>query len=83
MDRISLTEPYIYFEMKDSTNNFLALMIDTVSGGEPSNYFYQINHFKIDAGLVDFRDNTYGNLLIIILIISLCRWIQLAQKLNG
>jgi hypothetical protein len=60
MDRVTLTEPYIYFEMKDSTNNFLALMVDTVSGGEPTNYFYQINHFKIDNGLVDFRDNTYG-----------------------
>jgi len=60
MDRITLTEPYIYFEMKDSTNNFLAMMVDTVSSGEPSNYYYQINHFKIDNGLVDFRDNTYG-----------------------
>ncbi len=60
LDELTLTEPYLYFEMKDSTNNFLSLMVDTVSSGESSNYYYQINHFKIDNGLVDFRDNSYG-----------------------
>jgi hypothetical protein len=58
---IALTEPYLYFEMKDSTNNFLKLMVDTPDSGEPFHYYYQINHFKIDSGFVDFRDDTYGD----------------------
>ena len=66
MDRVTLTEPYLFFEMKDSTNNFLNLMVaDTVKAGPVANeapfeYYYQINHLKIDSGFVDFRDNTYG-----------------------
>ena len=59
-DKITLTEPYLYFEMKDSTNNFLNLMVDTTTSSKPFEYYYQINHFKIDNGLLDFRDNTYG-----------------------
>jgi len=58
---IALTEPYLYFEMKDSTNNFLKLMVDTPDSGEPFHYYYQIRHFEIADGLVDFRDNTYGD----------------------
>ncbi len=60
-DKITLTEPYLFFEMKDSTNNFLNLMVDTVESSEPFNYYYRVNHFKIDNGLVDFRDNSYGD----------------------
>jgi len=60
-DKVTLTEPYLYFEMKDSTNNFLNLMVeDTASSSEPFEYYYQINHFKIDNGIVDFKDNSYG-----------------------
>ncbi|NEW83753.1 MAG: DUF748 domain-containing protein [Mariniphaga sp.] len=64
-DKITLTEPYLFFEMKDSTNNFLNLMVDDTvssagSSSEPFEYYYRVNHFKIDKGLVDFRDNTYG-----------------------
>jgi len=60
-DKITLTEPYLYFEMKDSTNNFLNLMVDdTVSSSEPFEYYYQVNHFKIENGIVDFKDNSYG-----------------------
>lgn len=61
MDKMTLTEPYIYFEMKDSTNNFLGLMVETPDSGEPFDYYYKINHFVIDNGVVDFRDNSYGN----------------------
>jgi len=60
-DKVTLTEPYLYFEMKDSTNNFLNLMVDTTTSSEPFEYYYQVNHFKIDNGLLDFRDNTYGD----------------------
>jgi hypothetical protein len=61
MDKITLTEPYVYFEMKDSTYNLLGLMVETPESGEPFNYYYQINHFKIESGLLDFRDNSYGD----------------------
>ena len=58
---IALTEPYIFFEMKDSTNNFLRMMVtDTVQSNEPFNYYYQISHCKIDSGLVLFRDYSCG-----------------------
>lgn len=58
---IVFTEPYIFFEMKDSTNNFLNLMVpDTIQDEGPFHYYYQISNLKIDSGLVDFRDNTYG-----------------------
>jgi len=64
-DKITLTEPYLFFEMKDSTNNFLTYMVDTVSsagsGSEPSQFYYRVNHFKIENGIVDFRDNSYGD----------------------
>jgi len=58
---IALAEPYLYFEMKDSTNNFLKLMVDTPDSGEPFHYYYQVRHFEIADGLVDFCDNTYGD----------------------
>jgi len=59
-DTIALTEPYLFFEMKDSTNNFLNLMVPTNANEKPFEYYYKINHFKIEGGLLDFRDNTYG-----------------------
>ena len=59
-DQISLTEPYICFEMKDSTYNLVNLMVpDTAVAEEPFNYFYKINHFEMANGALDFRDNTY------------------------
>ena len=59
---IALTDPYLFFEMKDSTNNFLALMVpDTTTSSEPFVYYYRINHFEINGGKVDFRDNSYGD----------------------
>ncbi|MEI6678844.1 MAG: DUF748 domain-containing protein [Mariniphaga sp.] len=58
-DTIALSEPGIYFEMKDSTNNFLNLMVaDTVKDEKPFEYYYKIIHLKIDNGIIDFRDNT-------------------------
>ena len=59
-DTIALTEPYLFFEMKDSTNNFLNLMVDQAPSGEPMKYYYQIKHFKIGDGIVDFRDKTHA-----------------------
>ena len=58
--KIALSWPYLFFEMKDSTNNFLKVMVDSGTSSEPFKYFYRINHFSIDNGLVDFRDNTHS-----------------------
>jgi len=59
-DTIALTEPYLFFEMKDSTNNFLNLMVPSPPSSEPFQYFYAINHLKIEKGLVDFRESSHG-----------------------
>ena len=59
-DTIALTEPYIFFEMKDSTNNFLNLMVQSTTTSEPFQYYYRINHLNIDRGLVDFREDAHG-----------------------
>jgi hypothetical protein len=59
-DDIKLTEPYLYVEMKDSTINLMNLMVETPEETVPFNYSYQINQFRIDNGLMDLRDNSYG-----------------------
>ncbi len=59
-DTIELTEPYLFFEMKDSTNNFLRLMVESDKKSEPFKYDYRISHLKIDNGITDFRDYTCG-----------------------
>ena len=46
MEKITLTEPYIFFEMKDSTNNFLGMMVSNTDEEKPVDYFYKVNHFK-------------------------------------
>ena len=59
-DTIALTEPFLFFEMKDSTNNFLKLMVESDKKGEPFQYNYRIRHLGIENGIIDFRDNTCG-----------------------
>ena len=59
-EKIALTEPYLFFEMKDSINNISKLMVESSTSGEPFHYFYKIDHFNIDSGLIDFRDDTHG-----------------------
>lgn len=56
---ISLTEPYLYAEVKDSTLNLLKLMVETPADTVPVTYIYHINRFRIDQGLMDIRDITY------------------------
>jgi len=84
-DTIALTSPYLYFEMKDSTNNFLNILVDSGEDTEPVQYFYQINSLKIDSGQVYFRDNSYGEpfnydfdeiSLKVDSITSLAKWIK-------
>ena len=59
-DAIALNEPYLFFEMKDSTNNFLNLMVPSLPSNQPFQYYYAINHLEIENGLVDFRESSHG-----------------------
>lgn len=56
---ITLTEPYLYAEVKDSTLNLLNLMVETPADTVPFTYAYRIDRFRIDQGLMDIRDITY------------------------
>ncbi|MCK9411592.1 MAG: DUF748 domain-containing protein [Prolixibacteraceae bacterium] len=56
---LELNEPYLYVEMKDSTINWLNLMMETPADTVPFNYFYQIKKLSIVNGLLDLRDNSY------------------------
>ena len=58
-DDIKLTEPYLYVEMKDSTINWLNLMVESPADTVPFSYYYKINKLKIDNGLMDLRDISY------------------------
>jgi hypothetical protein len=65
-DSIELAKPYLLFEMKDSSNNFIELLPpeqpDTVTNmkadtlSEPFVYF--VNSFTISNGIIDFKDNS-------------------------
>ena len=66
IDSLSLTEPYLLFEMKDSSNNYIELLppgqpdtltqADADSLSEP--LFYSLNSFIINDGIIDFADNS-------------------------
>ncbi len=56
---LEMNEPYLYVEMKDSTINWLNLMVETPADTVPFNYFYQIKKLSIVNGLLDLRDNSY------------------------
>jgi hypothetical protein len=77
IDSLVLKEPYIYFELKDSTNNFFELLgyippdssasgtetasSDTLSQGNPDPIYYAIHSFRFDQGVIDFTDLTTGD----------------------
>lgn len=64
IDSIALTKPYLYFEMADSSNNFIKLFhprkTDTIPENEPDTLslalLYNLNHFVISDGIIDFTD---------------------------
>ena len=66
IDSISLTKPYLLFEMKDSSNNFIELLPpeqpDTLAETNPDSssipLVYSINSFIIREGTIDFTDKT-------------------------
>ena len=65
-DSLALIKPYLYFEMKDSSNNFLELFppekTDTLAQQETDTIsaplFYTVNSFIIADGIIDFVDNS-------------------------
>ena len=66
IDSISLTKPYLLFEMLDSSNNLIELLppvqpdtLATTSTDSLSNpLVYSVNSFIIDDGIIDFTDRT-------------------------
>ena len=64
IDSLALYKPYLYFEMADSSNNFLELFppeqADTLPETNPDTLsqplFYNVNTFIISDGIVDFID---------------------------
>jgi len=65
-DSISLTKPYLLFEMHDSSNNFIELLpperLDTLVQANPDSLaeplMYSVNSFIIHEGIIDFTDKT-------------------------
>jgi hypothetical protein len=66
IDSISLTKPYLLFEMKDSSNNFIELLppelpntlAETNPDSSSKSFVYSINSFIIREGTIDFTDKT-------------------------
>lgn len=77
VDSLVLEEPYLYFELKDSTNNLSELLShtppdtssehteilasDSLSNRESDRLYYEIQSFRFDDGIIDFRDLTAGD----------------------
>lgn len=73
VDSFVLAEPYIYFELKDSTNNFAEMLKNAPSGTDSvesehaeadsamqegkGEIFYAIRSFRMEEGKIDFRDH--------------------------
>ena len=73
IDTVLLTNPYVYFELKDSSNNFFEIfnieleesdstIADSIS--EPTDtlppLYYALNTFIIKDGIIDYTDNLTG-----------------------
>jgi hypothetical protein len=77
VDSLILEEPRIYFELKDSTNNFYEILhinpADSADAGQEevvpdssstenrSDVYYAIQSFIMKSGIIDFRDYTTGD----------------------
>jgi hypothetical protein len=76
LDSIILTEPYLYFELEDSTNNFYKIFgitdevkdstlvaqthTDTIVTHSQDSLYYAINNLIIINGTIDYRDILTG-----------------------
>jgi hypothetical protein len=68
LDSLSLIKPYLLFEMKDSSNNFIGLLPvsqpDTIVKSQVSTdtlskpLIYSVNSFIIRDGIIDFTDKS-------------------------
>ena len=75
IDSLILTEPYVYFEMDSTTNNFFEIFdigieeevakitddISDIQENKSVELYYAVNHFRIKKGAIDFTDNLTGN----------------------
>lgn len=75
-DSITLTQPYVYFELDTATNNFFEIFniteeeedtmqvaevsADTLFADSSNTLYYAINHLVLKNGIVDYRDNLTG-----------------------
>ncbi len=76
IDSLTISKPYIYFELKDSTNNFVEILSnapasadsvelpdtdkDSISRDPSNQIYYVIQTFNIKEGQIDFTDLTTG-----------------------
>lgn len=76
IDSLTISKPYIYFELKDSTNNFVEILsntpasadsvelpdtdTDSISRDSSNQIYYIIQTFNIKEGQIDFTDLTTG-----------------------
>jgi hypothetical protein len=76
LDSVSMIEPYIFFELKDSSNNFFDILgyipEDTLSAetagpeagsladSSSSSLYYAVQSFRMEKGIIDLRDHTTG-----------------------
>lgn len=76
IDSVTLTEPYVFFELDTVTNNFFEIFnltssgddtlraaeitADTLVADSAAELYYAINHFIIRQGVVDYTDNLTG-----------------------
>ncbi len=76
VDTLLLTEPYVYFEMDTTSNNFFHIFeitsksadspevaegsIDTVTSESSGSLYYAVNFIQIREGILDYTDNITG-----------------------
>jgi len=76
IDSLTISKPYIYFELKDSSNNFLEILSqapasadsveltntdnDSINRDSTNQIYYAIQAFNIKEGQIDFTDLTTG-----------------------
>lgn len=58
-DKIKLSEPYVFVELKDSSINLMHLMVESPADTVPFTYSYRINEFKIEDGQMEIHDNSF------------------------
>lgn len=76
IDSLTLLNPYVYFELKDSSNNFFEVLNiqpsdslknkpelaqDSIKKDTVPELYYALNYFNIVNGIIDYRDALTGN----------------------